>query len=160
MRELRRFEGKGLSIVQPWASAIAFAGKDIENRSWRTHYRGPIAIHASGSLDREQLDVLRRPVRGGEKRPLIDLINMGRRRYGLSTQAEPETSHIVAIAMLVDCVRKSSSPWWFPGEMGWVIGGVVPIEPIPWTGGLSLWDCRFKFRSLERRSRGTQGRSR
>jgi Cu2+-containing amine oxidase len=29
-----RFQGKGLSIAQPKASAIAFAGKDIENRSW------------------------------------------------------------------------------------------------------------------------------
>jgi hypothetical protein len=157
MRKLPRFEGKGLSIVQPWASAIAFAGKDIENRSWRTHYRGPIAIHASGSLDREKLQELRRTVRGGRKRPLIDLINMGRRRFGLTSQSEPEISHIVAIAMLVDCVEKSSSPWWYPGELGWVIGGVVPIEPIPWTGALNLWDCRFKFRPLVRRSTGAQG---
>ena len=147
---LFRFQGKGLSIAQPWASAIAFAGKDIENRSWRSHYRGPLAIHASGTVYRDHIDNYRcRVVRGGEKRPVIDWINRGRRRYGL----EPEDadtiirSHIVAIAMLVDCVEKSSSSW-FGGEWGWVLEGVLPIEPIPWTGGLSTWDCRFKYRPL------------
>lgn len=70
-----RFEGKGLTFIQPWASAIAFAGKDIENRTWRTHYRGPLAIHAGGKLNHDNLQELRRTVRGGEKRPLMDLIN-------------------------------------------------------------------------------------
>ena len=66
------FDGKGLSIIQPWAAAIAFAGKDIENRSWRTHYRGPLAIHASGKLWKDDLLILRRVVRGGVKGSLID----------------------------------------------------------------------------------------
>lgn len=143
------FQGKGLSIAQPWASAIAFAGKDIENRSWRTHYRGPLAIHASGTVYSDDLELRRRTVRGGEKRTMLDWINRGRKRHGL----EPEDadsivfSHIVAIAMLVDCVEKSSSAW-FGGEWGWVIQGVVPIEPVPWVGGLGIWDCRFKYRPV------------
>jgi len=28
------------------------AGKDVENRTWTTRFRGTIAIHASGNLDR------------------------------------------------------------------------------------------------------------
>ena len=143
-----RFEGKGLSIIQPWASAIAFAGKDIENRSWRTHYRGPIAIHASAKLYRDELDAGRRVVRGGKRLPLIDWINKGRRLYGLDSEEEPECSQIIAVAMLVDCVEKSSSPWWYRGAKGWVISGVVPIIPIPWKGRLSLWDCKFKYSPL------------
>lgn len=142
-----RFEGKGLSITQPFASAIAFAGKDIENRSWRTHYRGRLVIHASGKLFREDLDDLRRVVRGGERLPLNTWINKGRRRYGLAPQDEPDCSQIIAIAMLSDCVQKSSSPW-FSGDWGWVISGVIPIEPIPWTGGLGVWDCKLKYRPL------------
>ena len=35
-----------LSIRQPWAWAILHAGKDIENRSWRTAFRGEVLIHA------------------------------------------------------------------------------------------------------------------
>lgn len=37
---------KALTIQQPWAWAIAAGHKRVENRSRRTHYRGPIAIHA------------------------------------------------------------------------------------------------------------------
>ena len=38
---------KALSIKQPWASLIANGIKDIENRTWKTHFRGRIYIHAS-----------------------------------------------------------------------------------------------------------------
>lgn len=147
MRDFR-FAGKGLSIKQPWADAIAFAGKDIENRPWRTHYRGPLAIHASGTIDRAARNKMQKRARGGKGRPLIDLIDEGRQRYRFITQGAATTSRIVAIAMLVDCVEKSLSPWWVPGEFGWVISGVVPVEPIPWIGGLSLWDCRLKYSPL------------
>ena len=37
---------KALTIRQPWAWAIIFDGKDVENRSWNTSYRGDLAIHA------------------------------------------------------------------------------------------------------------------
>ncbi len=43
-----------LTIRQPWAWAIVAGFKIIENRSWRTHYRGPLAIVASKS--RETID--------------------------------------------------------------------------------------------------------
>ena len=38
---------KALSIKQPWASLIAHGVKDIENRTWKTNFRGRIYIHAS-----------------------------------------------------------------------------------------------------------------
>lgn len=38
---------KALSIKQPYASLIAHGIKNIENRTWRTHFRGRIYIHAS-----------------------------------------------------------------------------------------------------------------
>lgn len=38
---------KALSIKQPWASLIAHGIKDIENRTWKTKFRGRIYIHAS-----------------------------------------------------------------------------------------------------------------
>lgn len=40
-----------LSVRQPWAWLILHAGKDIENRTWRTRYRGPLLIHASKAID-------------------------------------------------------------------------------------------------------------
>jgi hypothetical protein len=38
---------KALTLWQPWPSLIAEGVKHYETRSWPTHYRGPIAIHAS-----------------------------------------------------------------------------------------------------------------
>jgi hypothetical protein len=38
---------KGLTVWQPWASAIALGSKRIETRSWHTSKRGRIAIHAA-----------------------------------------------------------------------------------------------------------------
>jgi ASCH domain len=37
-----------LSVRQPWADWILSGRKRVEHRSWRTHVRGRILIHASG----------------------------------------------------------------------------------------------------------------
>jgi hypothetical protein len=37
---------RAICIRQPWAHFIVKGFKDIENRSWKTNYRGPILIHA------------------------------------------------------------------------------------------------------------------
>jgi hypothetical protein len=47
---------KALSIRQPWAELILRGEKDVENRSWLTHHRGPLLIHASKTLVRESMD--------------------------------------------------------------------------------------------------------
>ena len=38
---------KGLSMWEPWATAVAFNLKGFETRSWQTSYRGPLLICAS-----------------------------------------------------------------------------------------------------------------
>lgn len=40
---------KALTIKQPWASLVAHGIKEIENRTWKTNYRGKIYIHAGSS---------------------------------------------------------------------------------------------------------------
>jgi len=44
---------KALSIRQPWAWAIIHAGKDVENRTWKTKMTGEFLVHASKSFDHE-----------------------------------------------------------------------------------------------------------
>jgi hypothetical protein len=39
-----------LSVRQPYANAILYGAKDIENKITRTHFRGTILLHASASL--------------------------------------------------------------------------------------------------------------
>lgn len=40
---------KALTLHQPHASLVALGAKPYETRSWSTHYRGPLAIHAGKS---------------------------------------------------------------------------------------------------------------
>lgn len=38
---------RGLSLTQPWATAVALLLKGWETRSWYTNYRGELALHAA-----------------------------------------------------------------------------------------------------------------
>lgn len=38
---------KAISLWQPWANLVIYGDKRIETRSWKTNYRGRIAIHAT-----------------------------------------------------------------------------------------------------------------
>ena len=109
---------KVLTIRQPWAWAIAHAGKDIENRSWITHYRGPVAIHAG--LGRAEISELPRGVR----RPV---------------ESELISGAIIAVVDLVDIIDTSRSKW-FEGDFGWVLKNVKRLrKPVRCTGRLGLW---------------------
>lgn len=35
-----------LTVLQPWAALLIVGAKRYETRSWRTHHRGPLVIHA------------------------------------------------------------------------------------------------------------------
>lgn len=110
---------KALTVRQPWAWAIFAAGKNIENRSWRTGYRGWIAIHAAASRKASVDDLPR-----GVRRPNPDELIGGA---------------IVGVALLADIVDYSRSRW-FSGDMGWVFSEVHRLpRPVPCRGALSLW---------------------
>ena len=44
---------KTLSVKQPWASLICSGIKDIENRTWKTKFRGRVLIHAGATKTNE-----------------------------------------------------------------------------------------------------------
>ncbi len=44
---------KAITLYQPWASLIMDGRKTIETRSWKTNYRGLLAIHAGRICDTE-----------------------------------------------------------------------------------------------------------
>src|SRR2546425_7801682 len=48
-----------LSVRQPLAWAILFAGKDMENRTWRSRYQGRVILHASRTMDEAGVKYLR-----------------------------------------------------------------------------------------------------
>jgi hypothetical protein len=51
-----------LTVRQPWASAIIYAGNDVENRTWPTRYRGLLYIHAGMALEPDDVLPLGTPV--------------------------------------------------------------------------------------------------
>jgi hypothetical protein len=108
-----------LSVRQPWAWAILEAGKDIENRSWSTDYRGPLLIHA-GQQEApdgfEQLEAL-----------------------GLVPPAELQTGGIVGRVELVDVVRDHESPWAIEDHWHWVLRDPLPLPFRAAPGRLGLF---------------------
>lgn len=122
-----------LSIQQPWAWLITSGGKDIENRSWSTRFRGPVLIHAGKKADDEaELDVINgvHPVIGGNSL-------MGNRYPGTLCQHAPRGG-IVGVAEIVDCVTRSDSEW-FVGPFGFVIANARPLPFIPCRGQLGFF---------------------
>ncbi|MBP8303913.1 MAG: ASCH domain-containing protein [Phycisphaerae bacterium] len=109
---------KALTIRQPWAWAIIFGGKNIENRSWRTRYRGPVLIHAGAAYDPEV------SMPRGVRAPVRDKLQF---------------SALIGVVELTDVVEKSRSPW-FQGEYGFVLAKPRPLKPpIRCSGRLGLW---------------------
>jgi len=144
---------RGISLWQPWASAVALGSKRIETRSWPTLYRGPLVIHAAKRHVRSELihmaccynwmGALHDP--WGHRKAYKDL------PFG----------SLVAVCDLVDC-RKTDTftvgeldaqrrapgettdhcAWterqmgdFAPGRYGWVLDNIRPLEqPVPYRG--------------------------
>jgi hypothetical protein len=116
-----------LSIRQPYAWLIANGIKDIENRSRRTLYRGPVLIHAG--LSREEL--------AGDFTERLDPTS------SVSWAQTYDFGGIVGVAEIVDCVRKSGSPWKHPASWGWMLTNARPLRFRPCKGALGFFKCRF-----------------
>lgn len=134
-RETRADEGirtmKALSIRQPWANLIVLAGKDIENRTWATRYRGPILIHAGQGMTYRELaeaEAFARVALGREAEP-----------FGPVTPGKLYRGGIVGVAEIVDCVRASTSPW-FMGPVGFVLANARPLPFRVCKGQLGFFD--------------------
>jgi hypothetical protein len=124
---------RALSVRQPWAWAIMHAGKTIENRSWRSYnpgikFRGPVCIHASSGLGREEYEDAADSIRqicGKAVPPARDL----------------PRGAIVGTVEIVDVVTDSQSPWFF-GRIGLVLRNPRPITPIPAGGQLGFFSWK------------------
>jgi hypothetical protein len=117
---------KTLSIIMPWPWLILYGGKDIENRSWRTDYRGKLLIHASKKADYNLIQILSHY----RATPTNDELRQMLERRGC----------IVGSVELVDCVQNHNSSWAEPGLWHWVLKDPKPCNPIPIKGALGLWD--------------------
>lgn len=118
---------KTLSVRQPWALLIFKAGKDVENRTWYTGYRGRLLIHASSKVDEYFGDLAIPPISDSL------MLQINSRDY--------YTKAIIGSVDLVDCRRGVDSPWAVRGQFQWVLRDpkLFPV-PIPCSGRLGLWE--------------------
>jgi ASCH domain len=103
-----------LSVRQPFADLIVSGCKPIENRSWRTPYRGPLLIHAASVMH----DI-----------PLREI----ERRYRVHVATHLPLGGIVGAAFLIDCVSDHNSRW-FDGPFGFVLAGAIPCAFVALAG--------------------------
>jgi activating signal cointegrator 1 len=146
---------KALTICQPWAWAIAKGFKLVENRSWPTKYRGPLAIHAG--LARKWID-------GGRTHLWEAAARFERPEWKMPDEDALVYGAIVAVADVVDCIDIATllhpqyriprgpnckefarmSPEYAAfagGPVCWVLANVRPIkEPIKYRGAQGLFD--------------------
>jgi hypothetical protein len=139
MTDLSTLPDRALSIRQPWAWAILYAGKRVENRTRRFNHRGPICIHAANGMTKGEFD------------DFVDLARTMNRSGAWQPDAlvpfpdELQRGGIIGTAEIVDCAEASDSPWFF-GPFGLVLTNVQPIPFIPVRGALGLFQWK---RNLE-----------
>ena len=131
---------KALSLRQPWAwlmirpdivgeeerAAARDRGhiKDIENRKWRTHYRGRVLVHASKAKDQNDYD----SAAGLAAKIGIQLPPWGDLQRG----------GIVGEFAITNCVSEHGSPWFF-GPFGFTVADAKPLPFRPCKGMLGFF---------------------
>ncbi len=121
-----------LSIRQPWAWAILHAGKDVENRTRRSNYRGRFLIHAAMGCTFEEwylaADSINRHRKAGcEPVPVLSRLLRG---------------GIVGVATQVMCGNRFDSVW-FSGPFGYALTDARPLPRLyPRKGRLGFFHLR------------------
>lgn len=124
---------KAITIKQPFASLIVTGLKDVENRSWKTSFRGRVLVHAAktpvkdgwSALNNEQMKKV-----SGHKDKLY-----------WNGDGFPNGA-IVGSVEIVDCVKNHPSIWADKGLWNWVLANPVMFpEPVDGVKGkLSFWE--------------------
>lgn len=131
---------KAISLWQLWATLVAIDAKRFETRSWKTNYRGLLAIHAAKKFELVQKEYC-----------LQDPFFAVLKANGLSVDNLP-LGGIVAVVKVVDIqrteeVRKLINPNekafgnYADGRFAWKLELVRYLEkPIPMNGSQGLFE--------------------
>lgn len=152
-----------LTLTQPWATLVALGAKRLETRSWKTSYRGPLAIHAAKGFPAWAREMC-------ETDPFWSALGGDEDDYETSPLMwhELPTGVVVAVCDLVaiyptenvfcqpaltgenfysqeDRLYLSPEEWAFgdynAGRFAWRLENIRPLtEAIPAKGALSLWE--------------------
>lgn len=116
---------RAISIRQPWAWLIVHGGKDIENRDWKTNFRGRVLVHASKGMTHDEYE--------------DTAWFAGTQKIAVPSFVEIQRGGIIGSVEIVDCVEASASPWFF-GRFGFVLANPKPLPFVPFKGSLGFFD--------------------
>lgn len=116
---------KALSIRQPWAWLIIHGGKDFENRSWHTKYRGRFLVHAAKGMTNNEFTTA--------------LLYCLARGLPMPDRSDMQRGGIIGSVELVDSVDHSDSPWYM-GQKGFLLRDPKPLPFMPLKGQLQFFD--------------------
>jgi hypothetical protein len=147
-----------LSVRNPLSYLICEGIKDVENRTWKTDYRGRLFIHSSGSNEisfgEDDLPegVWNDPEHEGQIEALILKIGDFYDAKGIDLEKTVKEKDayfkghaIIGYVDLVDIVRDSKSKFAIPGQYHWIVKNPVLLDK-PLTnvaGKLSLWRYQY-----------------
>jgi hypothetical protein len=123
---------KALSIKQPWSWLIVNGYKNIENRKWKTNFRGEFYIHASKAFDLNGYNFV--------KEHFPDIFKL------IPSIDKFETGGIVGSSYLKNCISSSDSPWFF-GPFGFELEKSKVMKFKPMKGQLGFFDVNLNFES-------------
>ena len=101
---------RGLTVLQPWAFQIA-RHKIYETRTWRTNYRGPVAIHAGTRFNKPEREV-------------VQMFSDA----GIWMPSSFTTGAVVVVADLVDCIPLMDTPATLRKCIGLPDGSPIPAR--------------------------------
>jgi hypothetical protein len=127
---------KAITVKQPWAYLICAGIKDVENRSWRSKYRGRILIHAGSKIIQPQFAIFgQADIREIEFAKAVGIVE----EKGL-------TSAVIGSVEIVDCAQNHPSIWAEKGVWHWVLKNPIlfknPILNVK--GKLSFWESGYE----------------
>lgn len=110
-----------LTVRQPWAGLIMAGVKTVENRSWVTHYRGELYVHASARPDTDAMSVL------DEQEDLAG-VDVG------------VNGAILGTVELYDIAEHVRDRWAIDGQWHWLLRRPRPMRvPVVMPGRQGLW---------------------
>ncbi|HEV7298716.1 MAG TPA: ASCH domain-containing protein [Tepidisphaeraceae bacterium] len=153
---------KAISLWQPWATLIAVGAKRIETRSWSTHYRGRLAIHAAKRWPRELSDLCVEPgpIREALERSGHLDINAERMTLSMPVGVVVGTCYLADVFPVDagsqyyriggDAQRSVTLPPaepelsfgdYTPGRFAWILTEIVALpKPVPFRGAQGFFD--------------------
>lgn len=125
---------RALSIRQPWAWLIVNGYKDIENRDWKTSYRGKVLVHAGKKIDKLAYCHLKKIF------PNIVMPDI----------KDFEVGGIVGEVTITGCYdplkadnNQQSISIWYTGHYGFELADAKPLKFMPCKGKLSFFEVDY-----------------